>query len=513
MLKMIHGKVTDCGQNEAESQEFSPQSEEKVLSGSERNVISDAESDQTEKLPGELYLSTAFAQRGQVTSEKNEALADKMEEMKEEACFRIGDAGFPAPFPSRLEYNSPAHGTWNIVHIGMLIPQSHQIYICTGNCNRGVVLTAAEMNASDRFSTITVQEENVLEGDMEELIIDGVTDILEHLPRIPRNVLLFPSCVHRFLGTDIPMVYRVLRERFPQVDFTEGFMDCILQKAGLAPDQRLRRELYSALRPRELNRKSVNLIGNTMKLDGDNELCGLLELAGCTFRQLTTCKTYEEFLDMGESYLNLTVLPIGKMPAEKLKERLGMKHLYLPHCFGYEEIRQYLHILAEELEVQEPDWTERMRQCDVALQHAKNLIGDTPIAIDHTAVPRPLGLARLLISHGFRVIRVYADVFVPEEKEDFLWLQEHAPELMIYATIHVQMRVLSREYPEKVLAIGQKAAYFTSTPYFVNMVEGGGLYGFAGIRRLAALMEEAYLTEKDTEDLVIRKGLGCESVI
>ena len=50
-------------------------------------------------------------------------------------------------------------------------------------------------------------------------------------------------------------------------------------------------------------------------------------------------------------------------------------------------------------------------------------------------------------------------------------------------------------------------------PYFVNMVQGGGLYGFDGIRRTAELMAEAFTEEKDTEDLVVRKGWGCESCI
>ena len=47
----------------------------------------------------------------------------------------------------------------------------------------------------------------------------------------------------------------------------------------------------------------------------------------------------------------------------------------------------------------------------------------------------------------------------------------------------------------------------------VNMVQGGGLYGFDGIRRTAELMAEAFTEEKDTEDLVVRKGWGCESCI
>ena len=63
---------------------------------------------------------------------------------------------------------------------------------------------------------------------------------------------------------------------------------------------------------------------------------------------------------------------------------------------------------------------------------------------------------------------------------------------------------------EEVLAIGQKAAYFSRSCHFVNLVQGEGLYGFDGIRRTAELMMEAYREEKDTEQLVVQKGWGCE---
>ena len=141
------------------------------------------------------------------------------------------------------------------------------------------------------------------------------------------------------------------------------------------------------------------------------------------------------------------------------------------------------------------------------------MIGDTAVAIDYLYHPRPLGLAKLLLTHGFRVIRIYLDSISPEEKAEFEWLKEHAPDLQLIATIQVKMRVLPRISDEKILAIGQKAAWFTGSPYFVNMVQGGGLYGFDGIRRTAELMAEAFTEEKDTEDLVVRKGWGCESCI
>ena len=80
---------------------------------------------------------------------------------EKDAVVSIKDASYPIPFPQGLEFNSPAHGCWNIVHTGMLIPEAHQIYVCADNCMRGVVLTAAEMHAADRFSFVIVEAQNL----------------------------------------------------------------------------------------------------------------------------------------------------------------------------------------------------------------------------------------------------------------------------------------------------------------------------------------------------------------
>ena len=89
------------------------------------------------------------------------------------AVVKIKDASFPAPFASELEYNSPVHGSWNIVHTGMQVPESIQIYVCADNCMRGVVLTAAEMNAADRFSFVILEEQDLLNSNLEDITIEG----------------------------------------------------------------------------------------------------------------------------------------------------------------------------------------------------------------------------------------------------------------------------------------------------------------------------------------------------
>ena len=111
----------------------------------------------------------------------------------------IKNTSFNKMFKSGLEYASLARGTWNISHVGMLIPESHQIFVCAANCLRGVVLTAAEIHSMDRFSTIEVKENMLYDGSMEDVIIDGVIDIVNKLDKKPKVVLVYLSCLHHFL--------------------------------------------------------------------------------------------------------------------------------------------------------------------------------------------------------------------------------------------------------------------------------------------------------------------------
>lgn len=427
------------------------------------------------------------------------------------AAVPIGEAGFPAPFVSGLEYSSPARGTWNIVHTGMLIPEAHEIFVCAAGCLRGVVLTAAEMNASERFSTVAVRDRDLLEGDMEELIIEGVTDILDKLTargKRPPAVLVYTSCVHHFSGCDIMAAYAVLRQRFPDIDFTDCYMNPIMRKSGLTPDQLMRSRLYSLLKPRELNNNAVAIIGNDLQTDDESELVELIRASGKTLYEITRCRTYAEYQSMAESALYISYYPPAKAGGDALAKRLGGRHMYLPFSFTFDEIENNLNALAAALEAPLPDHAAKRAECKKALAEALAVIGKTPIAIDYTAVPRPLGLARLLLESGFNVKRVYADGFTGEEKADFDFLKANYPSLMLHATVHANMR-FAEDIGETFLAIGQKAAYFVDTDNFVNIIEGGGMYGYEAITKLCALMVEAFREKKPMRELVQIKGQGC----
>ena len=421
----------------------------------------------------------------------------------------IVNANFPSPYPSGLEYATPARGTWNIVHTGMLIPEAHEIFVCAASCLRGVVLTAAEMHAEDRFSTVEIKEHNLLDGDMEDLLIEGVSDIIEKLPKRPPAVLVYTSCVHHFAGCDLEMMYRELESRYPDIDFTDCYMNPIMRKSGLTPDQLMRSRLYMLLKEREKKELSVAIIGNDLPTRAESELFAILKNAGLKIHEITSCKTYKEYQEMAESSYYISYNAAAVAGGEMLSERLGGTHLYVPLSFDYDQIDAGFKKLGNLLGIEIPDFTEKKRVCDVLKKEVLELIGKTPITIDYSYCPRPLGLARMLLDAGFVVEKVYLDTITGEEKADFEYLQKHFPNLLLYPTVHSGMRFMAKKEMGNGLAIGQKAAYFENTNHFVNVVEGGGMLGYDAVFHTLELMKEAYLEEKDMRSLIQIKGMGC----
>ena len=441
---------------------------------------------------------------------------------------RAGDAAFPVPFKEGLLYSSPARGTWTIAHTSMLIPGSHQIFVCPSCCLRGVVLSAEEMGAMDRFSMLEFTDDHILRGDLEDMIIEGVSGILDEMPKKPTCVLLYTSCVQHFLNIDLNLVYRECAKAHPEVDFIDCYMLPTMRK-HFSPEKMQWRQLYRAVKKLPEERKLANVIGAFYEIQQDSELFEIMKNAGMRVSQLPTMVSYDEYKHMGAAVMNLYFHPVVDFAARDMEKRLGQRAVYMPVSFNFEEIeqseRKLAEILREIVHTGEessgedahggdmpyawlPDYELLRREAGKALARAHDVIGQTEIALDFSAVTRPLSLARMLLEHGFNVRRIYADAFAPEEKGDFDVIRERYPYVQIFPMTQPGMRIARRSGAD-YLAIGQKATYFTGTRHFVNLVENGGLFGFKGITKIAALMTEAFETEKNPRDYIEIKALGC----
>ncbi len=430
------------------------------------------------------------------------------------AWVRVADAQTPRPVPNVLEFNAPVHENWNIVHTGMLVPEAHQIYVCADNCLRGVVLTAAEMGKIDRFSGVTLVE-NDLYDNLETATIEGVSDVIRRLPKRPPAVMVFLVCLHHFVGTDVAYVYRELERRFPDIFFMRCWMDPVMQKTGITPEQKERKAMLDPIQALPEDERLVAVVNDDLRLPDDSDIVRMLDAAGFRVRQIHDCATYQEYLGLGASRLFLTRSFFGDYGLQKLVRRTGRTGLYMPTSLSYGGIDQGLGRLAAALGIEAPDTAGKRVACDAALDELSSELSGVPVAIDYVGINHPLELARLLLEHGFDVRRVYLDAVSGEEAETLAWLRVNAPDLELWSTIHPSLRQLDNDgldgatHPgDDWLAVGPKAAWFCGTSHFVNIIETDGMWGYSAILRLVTLMREAWTESKDTKALVPRKGLG-----
>ena len=424
---------------------------------------------------------------------------------------RLGDADRNGLFASGLEYNPPARGMWNIVHTGMLVPGAHEIFACAQGCLRGVILTAAEMLELDRLSWISVSESDMFDGTLESNIVDGVRDIIAKLGKHPPVVLLYLSCIHLFAGVDFDDVIRELSESFPDIHFVDCYMTPTM-RTTVSPVMKMSAQIYGALEPRPLDPKVIGIMGNDRATDEDSELVRIIRSSGFELRDITLCRTYEEYLRLAESSINISHIPTGVLAGDELQRRFGAKHLHLPARYDYNGIADNYRKLCGALGVAIPDFSEEIAAAEAALAEAKAVIGDTAVAVDYTAVTRSFELSLLLKKHGFNVKYIVADTAGGEE-EAFDSLRELDPDIEVYSAVNVNMLDMPEREHEPVLAVGQKAAYYFSTDRFVNMIVNGGYYGYSGIRKIAELMKDAYEVPKDRRELLKLKGMGCASCL
>jgi hypothetical protein len=251
-------------------------------------------------------------------------------------------------------------------------------------------------------------------------------------------------------------------------------------------------QLYALVRAGQERDKSVTIIGNVQPFSADSEIAALVAESDRKLREICRCTTYDEYQEMGKCSLTCYTQAAAKKAATAFAKRLSVPLLSLPISYQTDEERE-------------------KAQAERALRDEAAQCAGWDIVIDYTATPRPLSLALLLLESGFCVRTVIADAFVQEDRSAFERLSQAYPGMSIAsATDPVFGMTRKPSRASGLLAIGQKAAFHCNTNHFVNIVEGGGLYGFSGLQALVRLIEEARTKEKtDMRTLVQIKGLGC----
>ena len=387
-----------------------------------------------------------------------------------------------------LSYFIPHHGRPKVT---LRVPESHSLHICPPACGRRSGIRAIRNGSKGEVSFLSLTEADVSGGGYEELVGEAVEALIKHLTPSPRAFQLYVNCIDHFLGTDEEALVAGLEERFPGIRFAVFHIDPVAADEVISPGERQQDKLYTFLEDSGERDGGVNLLGAFVTPDPDGELYPFLAACGgVPVRDLLSCQTFEDYQAMGRSQLNLVLRHLGRYTAQRLEQRLGTPWVEAPTSYDLEEIEDIYRRIAAALGADCPDLSHWRGRAEQAIARARRAVGERPVVVDSSASMRPFALAAALHRYGFSIQAVYAAHWKQTDQEDRAWLEEHVPDLRILCSERYG-DTLIRDISQDCVAVGFDSAYLLQARHFVDIQRDEGLFGYHGLERLMALLEEA----------------------
>jgi len=404
-----------------------------------------------------------------------------------------------------LSYSSAAHGGWGLVRVGMLVPESYQLFVCPFACGRHGAIGAITHGNKDRLSYLYIDETDIVSGGYETMVVQAVDELLEIIGYHPKVLMIFVSCLDDLLGTDHESFLRPLREKYPHMRFTVGHMNPIRLDGKQPPIVNAHCKMYGLLEKRTQGAKAVNLIGNHVPIPHEGELHRLLTENGYRVRQIGECETFEDFLAMAESHLNIVTRPYALQAAKEMQKTLGIDYLFMPLAHDLNEQDAYYRQLTEKLSLDTPVQFQELKNTISRKAHvALSIVGKQPVSVDFSATLRPFSLAKSLTELGFAVREVVSDECTPLEQASRQWLSENTQVQWINPTHH---NAIDRQQNKDFICVGLESAYYNNARHVVGMMDGEGIYGYHGLGDILEKITYASKESTDVEKLIKSYGL------
>lgn len=412
-------------------------------------------------------------------------------------------------FENTLHYSSPGHGDWGVVRIGMLAPESVQLFVCPSACGRHGAIGAMKQGLKERLYYLYVSQSDIIDG-YDGLIPEAVGEVLDVARPRPKVFFVFVSCLDDLVGTDHEALLEELSERYPGILFRVCHMNPISLGTRTPPPVSIQNNLYSLLGPGRKRDGEINAIGNLEAVAPSSELHGFLKFCGVErLRHISQYDTLSRYQEMAGSRANLVIGPPGRQAAQQMEARLGIPWIFMPVTYDMVEIDENYRRLGEFLASGTPeafDLEPSRERALEAVERAKKTLGNLPLIIDASATVQPFGMARALLSYGFRVARVAAQDCMAFDRSHMDWLKTFHPEVEVFQPEH-HRAVLFDHRMEESLAIGVEGAYLAGSRHVADLFNDGGMFGYDGVCRLMKLIEEAAKTETDLKQLINGYGL------
>ena len=410
-------------------------------------------------------------------------------------------------FPDTIRYCSPAHGGWGVVRMGMIVPESYQLFVCPFACGRHGAIGAIHQGYKHRLSYLYIDESDIVSGGYEELICEAVGELFLNLGYRPRVLMIFVSCLDDLLGTDHDAFLSELHAQFKDVLFTICHMNPITLGSRVPPPVNIQKKMFGLLENATGEAKLKNtaaFCGNNVPFDSDGELFEVLKTAGYSeVLHISECKTFSEFQHMARVSLYIVPSPVGLEAAKDLQKNLGTDYVFMPVSYDLKEIEDNYKNILDGIAF---DFSEQIALTKKSLMLTKEMLGGMPVVIDASATIRPFSLACLLLQNGFKVTEIYAQECIAIEKASLDWIASNAPGVRVVLPEHHRAPTIRRQ-DQEILSIGFEAAYLTGARHVAYFVNDETLYGYHGIRKLMDMMVKASKEDTDLLKMINDYGL------
>ena len=375
------------------------------------------------------------------------------------------------------------------------LPESFDLHVAPSACGRRMAIGAYRRHSRHRRAHLYISESDIVSGCYEDLVPEAVEQILATVKPAPRAISVIVTCIDDLLGTDHEALLMLLKRRFPATHFCIRRVDPIRRHSALPPPVNMQVSLFSMLDPSPQHDDGVNLIGNMPPITKRSELFALADGMGLTVRQIDDCATFDDFLDMSKSRLNLVTTPTGLAAAQEMERRLGIPYLYAPGSYSVERIAEVYRSMAERTGRSLPDLSPFRTPAEQKIAQARGHLGGTPIVVDSSGDLLPLSLARALLEYGFHVRLVLENLIFDGDLTDYHWIREHHPEVEIAPPNSPELGKRAREF-EGCVCIGFSSAYQLGARHLVDFPDLSFDYGFHAVcvlmdKLISALDQEA----------------------
>ncbi|MBQ9518519.1 MAG: oxidoreductase, partial [Firmicutes bacterium] len=238
----------------------------------------------------------------------------------------------------------------------------------------------------------------------------------------------------------------------------------------------------SLLKPQKRISNECNILGHFAPLFDDCELYDILKAAGIKkVRELSRCKTFEEYNELSRANFNIVVNAEARHAAQDMEKRLNIPFIELTRLYRLDKIQNQYRLLGQAIGA-ETDDTKYFEETKNIIDNFKNKFGSLTFAIGECVNADSFELALAMVEYGHKVSEIYGTVgernFVYVKK-----LAEVSPETRIFSNLSPSM--LNYERKTKIDAvIGVDALYYHNDLKGVEFNDEKQPFGYRAVKLL-----------------------------